>query len=171
MSNESVEDLYSRIKSKHLEDSDKIARIDVQHPALRPTLRSYQIQAVSYLRAKVPINYISLCNMQCQTQWMLHRECIDSIGTHQIVYEKVHTKDGKTVHYNKYLGYFADENSNLVNYIYGISQSGILSDEMGLGKTIEVLSCILRNPKPRFDQSLDQFLKYSIDESKIEGKY
>jgi len=33
----------------------------------------------------------------------------------------------------------------------------IMADEMGLGKTIEVLSCILSNPKPTPDRFDDDF--------------
>jgi E3 ubiquitin-protein ligase SHPRH len=88
---------------------------------------------------------------------MLNRERIDDISAHQLIYNKIKTIDEREVYYNRYLGYFIDERSFPLNYIYGISASGILADEMGLGKTIEVLSCILSNPKLTPDRFDDDF--------------
>ena len=99
---------------------------------------------------------------------MLKRENNEEISEHQSVYQQIETRDGKTVHYNKYLGHFIDERSLPMNLIYGIPQSGILADEMGLGKTIEVLSCILCNPKPTNDYSIENY--YAIDK-RIDHNY
>jgi len=92
---------------------------------------------------------------------MLNRERNNNLSPHQLLYEKVKTIDGREVNYNRYTGYFIDEQSLTSNYVYGISPSGILADEMGLGKTIEVLSCILCNPKRPDDDFNDDF--YDIE--------
>ncbi|CAG2112442.1 unnamed protein product, partial [Medioppia subpectinata] len=143
---ESVEELYARIKAKHSETKDQLQTYDVQHRFLYPTLRPYQCEAV---------------------QWMLNREHIETIGSHQHLYETVVTIDGTCLEYNRYMGYFISGKSEARNYIYGVSQSGILADEMGLGKTIEVLSCILSNPRPQAsgDQSsTDSYHEYNAPE-------
>lgn len=88
---------------------------------------------------------------------MLQRERIDTIGSHQSIYEQINSIDGKVVNYNKYLGFFVSEECFPLNFVYGVTQSGLLADEMGLGKTIEVLSCILCNPKPLIDSSLEAY--------------
>ncbi|XP_054153904.1 E3 ubiquitin-protein ligase SHPRH-like [Oppia nitens] len=128
ISNEFIGDLYAKIKQKHNENQYKLIDYDVQHRSLYPKLRQYQRDAV---------------------QWMLNREQNNMIQPYQRLYETVVSVDGLQTNYNKYLGFFIDDNnSSIDNYVYGISRSGILADEMGLGKTIEVLANILCNPKP-----------------------
>ena len=57
------------------------------------------------------------------------------------------TLDGQKLYYNKYAGYITSEKPTAVPLPTG----GILADEMGLGKTVEVLACLLANPRPASD--------------------
>jgi hypothetical protein len=59
------------------------------------------------------------------------------------LYEKVKTADGTILYYNKKGGFLVKDMPKAIPYPPG----GILADEMGLGKTVEVLSCMLCNPR------------------------
>lgn len=59
------------------------------------------------------------------------------------MYEKINLEAGTPVYFNKYTGYV----EAIAPLIKGLPTGGILADEMGLGKTVEVLACILSNPR------------------------
>lgn len=59
------------------------------------------------------------------------------------MFEKVTLGGGTTVYFNKYTGHI----ESTPPLIEPLRTGGILADEMGLGKTVEVLACILSNPK------------------------
>lgn len=122
--------LYSRVaavQSCHPSGDDEGA-IEVQHPALRPTLRPYQREVV---------------------KWMLQREQLSapdaSSSTANFLYTPLVDRNGKLLHYNKYAGFFVEEQ---MDFTLASRPGGILADEMGLGKTVELLACVLLHPMP-----------------------
>ena len=74
-------------------------------------------------------------------------EIEDSNEIHPL-YEEVITHDGTTLYYNRTAGYLVKEKP----LYHSSPPGGILADEMGLGKTIEVLSCMLCNPRPGIEK-------------------
>uniref|UniRef100_A0A1Y1LAC0 RING-type domain-containing protein n=3 Tax=Photinus pyralis TaxID=7054 RepID=A0A1Y1LAC0_PHOPY len=94
----------------------------VQHPSLKPQLRSYQQNAVSWMKLK---------EQPLTTSEELHP-----------LYQPLCLSTKKVIYYSKYLGDVQDEKPLMSQRQTG----GILADEMGLGKTVEVLACILSNP-------------------------
>lgn len=125
--------LYSRVaavQSCH-QGGDDEGVVEVQHPALRPTLRPYQRDVV---------------------RWMLRREQIPasevSASTANFLYMPLVDRNGKLLHYNKYAGFFVEEQTD---FTAPARPGGILADEMGLGKTVELLACILLHPMPVSD--------------------
>jgi SNF2 family DNA or RNA helicase len=128
-----VDDLYTVIKTYH-ESKDYSTHIDVQHPHLQVQLRPYQRAAV---------------------QWMLHREAqLHAPPKDELhpLYKKITTKCGQVLYYNIDHGFFI--------YKKPIPEpptpGGILADEMGLGKTVEVLSCMLANPRMDLHQEIEE---------------
>ncbi|KAJ8966852.1 hypothetical protein NQ317_006637 [Molorchus minor] len=68
------------------------------------------------------------------------------------LYTAVVLKSGLTIYYDKYTGYI--ELTKPI--IPPCSKGGILADEMGLGKTVEVLGCILLNPRRTSQKNEDE---------------
>ncbi|XP_057665468.1 E3 ubiquitin-protein ligase SHPRH isoform X2 [Diorhabda carinulata] len=96
----------------------------VQHLQLKPKLRPYQEESV---------------------RWMLQRERKSISYTDELhpLYIPIKLESGLEIYFDKYTGYVTSEKP----VISTTSRGGILADEMGLGKTVEVLACILMNPK------------------------
>ncbi|XP_075750828.1 E3 ubiquitin-protein ligase SHPRH isoform X2 [Rhipicephalus microplus] len=114
--------LYARIAAAQSSQPDVDA---VQHAALRPTLRPYQKQVVS---------------------WMLKREePVTCTSTDNFLYTPLVDCYGKLLYYNKYAGFFVEKK---MDFMATCRPGGILADEMGLGKTVEMLACILLHPMP-----------------------
>ncbi|XP_075553383.1 E3 ubiquitin-protein ligase SHPRH isoform X5 [Dermacentor variabilis] len=124
--------LYARIaaaQSLHPAADEDVN--DVQHPALRPTLRPYQKEVV---------------------RWMLKREQpLAEISVDNFLYMPLVDCYGKVLYYNKYAGFFVEKK---MDFVGAATPGGILADEMGLGKTVELLACILLHPMPIYDQTL-----------------
>lgn len=59
------------------------------------------------------------------------------------LFEEVTVHDGSVLYFNKHAGYLVAEKPLARDNPPG----GILADEMGLGKTVEVLACMLNNPR------------------------
>uniref|UniRef100_L7LZM8 Putative dead box-containing helicase-like transcription factor/dna repair protein n=1 Tax=Rhipicephalus pulchellus TaxID=72859 RepID=L7LZM8_RHIPC len=119
--------LYARIAAAQSSQPDVDA---IQHAALRPTLRPYQKQVVS---------------------WMLKQEQpIARTLTDNFLYTPLVDCYGKLLYYNKYAGFFVEKK---VDFVATSRPGGILADEMGLGKTVEMLACILLHPMPTCDQT------------------
>ncbi|XP_046392650.1 E3 ubiquitin-protein ligase SHPRH isoform X2 [Ischnura elegans] len=122
-----IEDLYDAVKAGHSDEMKIKIEEGIFHPSLLPILRPYQIAAVN---------------------WMLKREQLNTIpgssdSEMDPAYRKVETLDGKDLYYNPYNGTFELEFPKAKP----IPTGGVLADEMGLGKTVEVLACILSNPR------------------------
>lgn len=102
---------------------------DVQHKSLRPLLREYQRDAVSF---------------------MIHRERVpDSIPA---AFDILTLKSSPTEFFfwNAVTGEFSDvEPPNEL-----LPTGGILADEMGLGKTVEILALILNNPSTKIKSQI-----------------
>ncbi|KAL1417154.1 hypothetical protein MTO96_000637 [Rhipicephalus appendiculatus] len=119
--------LYARIAAAQSAQPDADA---VQHAALRPTLRPYQKQVVSWmLKREQPVTRTSMDNF-------LYMPLVDCYG--------------KLLYYNKYAGFFVEKK---MDFLATPRPGGILADEMGLGKTVEMLACILLHPMPTCDQT------------------
>jgi len=116
--------LFSKVKDYHKSKENTAPTVDVQHPQLKVDLRPYQVKAAN---------------------WMLQQEkLLDKPNTDlHPLYTEIITPSGETLFYNKYWGTFSKEHPIVVISTPG----GILADEMGLGKTVEVLACILANPR------------------------
>ncbi|XP_059166232.1 E3 ubiquitin-protein ligase SHPRH-like [Physella acuta] len=103
----------------------------IHHGCLKPTLRQYQKQSVA---------------------WMLRQERNYTATKRQInelhpLYCAVTLKDGTALFYNRHGGSLVREKPKAIPHLPG----GILADEMGLGKTVEVLCCMLLNPRPNIE--------------------
>jgi len=133
--------LYSIVKDYHNSKKNSAPQVDVQHPQLNVVLRPYQYNAAN---------------------WMLHQENQlhhPATDLHPL-YTEFTTLTGEKLFYNKYLGSFAKEKPIVETSTPG----GILADEMGLGKTVEVLACILANPRQVFinEDNVVNMLKINI---------
>uniref|UniRef100_T1JC89 RING-type domain-containing protein n=1 Tax=Strigamia maritima TaxID=126957 RepID=T1JC89_STRMM len=134
--NHDINALYAAINEIH--SRRRLHPIQVDHPALIPVLRPYQTDAVV---------------------WMLHQEQCSRLPNesemHQL-YQVVKTSDNKVLYYNKFGGCLVKEKPLKV----ATRPGGILADEMGLGKTVEVLACVLCNP--RTDLPI-QIMNFDVD--------
>ncbi|XP_044732242.1 E3 ubiquitin-protein ligase SHPRH [Chrysoperla carnea] len=144
-----IDELYKAIRL-YANIENKNYSYDVQHPNLKPTLRPYQAQAV---------------------QWMLNREhnalCID--GEIHPAYHKLNLPNNEILYVNAITMHITNTPPLIQSELTG----GILADEMGLGKTVEVLACILCNPRKldtkRDDDKMetDEILIDTQDKKKI----
>ena len=116
-----IDSLYNVIKEYH-EANPVDDVIDPQHRSLLPQLRPYQQSAV---------------------KWMVQREKPQEPEKLHSLYTQVQSQDGQTLYYNRQGGYLRKDFPEGTKPPTG----GILADEMGLGKTVEVLSCMLCNPR------------------------
>lgn len=111
------------------------------HSYLLDILRPYQINAI---------------------KWMLKRENINSSDENLTSTSKLHplyvnilNKNNEKIFLQKYIGVYTYEQPIYTN---SSMPGGILADEMGLGKTLEVLGCIILNPRinyPKFKIQID----------------
>ncbi|XP_060526176.1 E3 ubiquitin-protein ligase SHPRH isoform X2 [Cylas formicarius] len=123
LSNIELDVLYSRLADRKV-DLSNIYQQGMHLHHLRPKLRPYQEKAV---------------------RWMIYRETVaDNFnGSLHPLLRKFTLQSGVVLYFDKYTGWVGKEPS-LVNSSWS---GGILADEMGLGKTVEVLACILLNPR------------------------
>jgi len=135
-----IDQLYDSVKKYHDDTKDEreqSIRVNPQHISLLPKLRPYQTQAVKWMLGQE--RYLSNLDQNLEAE--------DSDQIHPL-YEEVTTHDGTTLYYNRTAGYLLKKKP-----LYKPSPpGGILADEMGLGKTIEVLSCMLCNPRPGIEK-------------------
>ena len=133
--NHDIDKVYGHVKAHHDKDTEareKRVRVNPQHRSLLPKLRPYQSAAV---------------------RWMLEQEryhvnldpdlAEEPLALHPL-YQEVRTQDGTQLFFSYVAGYLTRVQPKGVLSPPG----GILADEMGLGKTVEVLACMLCNPRP-----------------------
>ncbi|XP_074033441.1 E3 ubiquitin-protein ligase SHPRH isoform X2 [Leptinotarsa decemlineata] len=126
--------LYEKLwHMRKTNDLANFERESVLHPNLKPSLRPYQENSV---------------------RWMLSREKNNTMELDQLqpLYTPLLLKSDLTIYLDKYSGYVTLERPVIAKS----SQGGILADEMGLGKTVEVLACILLNPKNQVSHEIEQ---------------
>uniref|UniRef100_A0A6P7GAB7 E3 ubiquitin-protein ligase SHPRH-like n=1 Tax=Diabrotica virgifera virgifera TaxID=50390 RepID=A0A6P7GAB7_DIAVI len=141
-----IQNLYDKLKEKRKTDKfDYNVEENVQHHNLKSKLKPYQQESV---------------------KWMLYRERMEDSKTDFLdpFYILIKLTSNNEIYFNKYTGFVCNEKP-----ITTLSTKvGILGDEMGLGKAVEVLSCILLNPKiePKEDKNDHSRKRKSfIDES------
>ncbi|NXL94438.1 SHPRH ligase, partial [Alectura lathami] len=151
-----IEQLYGVVRRIHQQDI-QLLREDLRHPALIPTLRPYQSQAVS---------------------WMLHRENFTGTKSNgkymenalHFLWEEIITLDGLRIYYNPFTGCIIREYPSAGPQRPG----GILADEMGLGKTVEVLALILIHTRQHLKQDKlmlpeGQIVNYFVPPQPLQG--
>ncbi|XP_028150030.1 E3 ubiquitin-protein ligase SHPRH isoform X2 [Diabrotica virgifera virgifera] len=120
-----IQKLYDKLTEKRKTDKFNYnIEENVQHHNLKPQLRPYQQESV---------------------KWMLYRERMEDSKTDFLhpLYIPIKLQSDIEIYFDKYTGFICNEKP-----ITTLSTKiGILADEMGLGKTVEVLACILLNPK------------------------
>ncbi|KAG5873727.1 hypothetical protein JTB14_035541 [Gonioctena quinquepunctata] len=123
--------LYEKLWKTRETSFSQTVKENVQHPYLKPILRPYQGNSV---------------------RWMLFQERNNKKESNQIhpLSIPITLKSGLTIYLDKYTGYISLDKP----VIPPSSNGGILADEMGLGKTVEVLACILLNPKYQSCQAM-----------------
>nr|XP_015905022.3 E3 ubiquitin-protein ligase SHPRH [Parasteatoda tepidariorum] len=119
----------------------------VSHELLIPELRPYQSQAVDWMlnceKSSNSLNQLEIHDLYCEFK----------------------SKNGPSIYFHKYGGFFVKEKYRPVPR----SKGGILCDEMGLGKTVEVIACILLNPRP--SMIVESASKESLDQNRKVEKY
>ncbi|GFQ86056.1 e3 ubiquitin-protein ligase SHPRH [Trichonephila clavata] len=135
-----IEKIYECIKNR-FDPNEKVE--EISHSFLIPKLREYQSQAVHWM-------------LKCEAR----NSCIEN--KHHILYSELHLTQESKLYYHNYGGFFVAQKFNS----QPLSNGGILADEMGLGKTVEVLACILLNPRKQDNGLMEKVLideKYNLD--------
>ncbi|XP_071818439.1 uncharacterized protein [Apostichopus japonicus] len=119
-------EVFKHVYEAHKEESLSTKDLSVQHEKLIPNLRPYQVNAV---------------------RWMIEKEKVaisdEESGLHKL-WKPLETLEGRTLYYNPLSAQISTKPFQKLPP----SPGGILADEMGLGKTVEMLACILNNPRP-----------------------
>ncbi|RUS85954.1 hypothetical protein EGW08_006283, partial [Elysia chlorotica] len=132
-------ELYENVmeiqRERLAEDKNWMKEISsVNHPCLKPRLRPYQRQSVAWM-------------LRQEKRGGKHKAKDSDNGLHPL-YCEVMLPKGIKLYYNRYGGSFIHNRPEALLPLPG----GILADEMGLGKTVEVLCCMLLNPRTEVDQ-------------------
>lgn len=144
--NSEILNIYKTIENIRKEEDFKLDERNVQHSSLKPTLRPYQQNAV---------------------KWMLYRETQQTTMEYiNPLFTEITLETDLKIYYNKYTGFVTEE----APLVQEKSNGGILADEMGLGKTVEVLACVLLNPKPNQHNSIINSDSEDDDKPLIESK-
>lgn len=121
---------------------------------LRPSLRTYQINAIKWMLYKENFCFGKKLNSQ-QTTDQLHP-----------LYTKLVNDKGEYMYYHKYFGVATEKMPLKKKSLPG----GILADEMGLGKTLEILSLIMINPRPKDYVSNKFEIKVDVKKKELNKK-
>ena len=153
--------ISDKVRLQHQEESTTQAVAETTIPGLRPTLRIYQAHALEWMLRREKNNDDSKeVDLGWQVCWIVINEGT-SIMT-LVDYQKQSSTDlllrqkmNSFILFNPFTGWLCstmeDARIATVGNTYSTVRGGILADSMGLGKTIEVLSCILSNPRPARD--------------------
>ena len=119
-------------------------RVSQNMPGLNATLMQYQCDCVS---------------------WMIDRE--NNKGETPSLWNAYTDTNNRVVMLQKTLGLIVSPDDDLSTAVSPVS-GGLVCDEMGLGKTVEILGCILSNPRAHIDPTpkIDQFTGGTVIESK-----
>ncbi|GFU38399.1 e3 ubiquitin-protein ligase SHPRH [Nephila pilipes] len=140
-----IEKIYECIKNS-FNSNEKV--VEISHSCLIPKLREYQSQAVHWMT-------------KCEARSSYSE---NNIKDH-ILYSELHLADESKIYYHKYGGFFVTQKFNC----QPLSRGGILADEMGLGKTVEVLACILLNPRKEYNKLKEKVSTYEKCNLAIKG--
>uniref|UniRef100_A0A182R7E4 E3 ubiquitin-protein ligase SHPRH n=1 Tax=Anopheles funestus TaxID=62324 RepID=A0A182R7E4_ANOFN len=136
----SVQQFYDQLRLHHQARPIEHGLDTVQHPYLRPLLRTYQQQAI---------------------RWMFHRETVPQTLPAQYVRLRNRSLGEVDFFMNLYDYTISDEKPEPTPLPAG----GILADEMGMGKTVEILGLILLNKKQTDTSKVKQGRSESSDDS------
>ncbi|XP_053664769.1 E3 ubiquitin-protein ligase SHPRH [Anopheles marshallii] len=128
----SVQQFYDQLRSYHQarsKESDSSSVLDnVQHPYLRPVLRPYQQEAIS---------------------WMFRRET----DPQTLPAQYVRLRNRSLAEVDFFMDLYGCTVSDTPPKPTALPAGGILADEMGMGKTVEILGLLLLNRKNDYSQA------------------
>lgn len=164
--NENLFDLVYVVHSKEYGDQFKTdldsseSKFIIEKSNLKPMLRPYQVNAVRWMLKKE--NFGLKHHHQQQQHLLQEINNIEMIKQEDVcptsepsdeqdadlhpLFVRIENKSSQVIYYQRYLGLFTSQAPLRKQSLPG----GILADEMGLGKTLEILSCILINPRTNF---------------------
>ena len=145
-------------------------------PGLVPTLRGYQKAAVAWMHRRERGQRKSRSNSLYQSEeWHLAWYVLDGLGVRSLMkydLNRLKNQDEPILLFCPFAGWMASSLSSARSMMipddaHTDIKGGILAESMGLGKSVEVLACILGNPRPppspRARRSLDFSAEYRYE--------
>jgi SNF2 family DNA or RNA helicase len=147
---------HQRLKAENEENNNR--NLDSFCPSFSMlALRNYQIDAIRWMLEKEYSSNYSKTTWDQQQK--LNERRLNPL------YAQLTNNNNQTVYYQKYLGIFTDKKPEYIPCLPG----GILADEMGLGKTLEVLGCIMMNPRNLSRHKIEDDVKRLQPDSKLKS--